>query len=150
VQHLERTHIDDEASLIWLPEMSQPALNSLMREIHCRLRALGESLLIDATPTLDTEDRPWLYHAQQALLGRRDAVAGRLGSSLLSELADALLRFPPAAYGRRAQLLSGVRLLPSGRFFDGDTDIYPEIVDSWRRHAPEAVNVHGLAAAGAA
>jgi intracellular multiplication protein IcmJ len=148
VRHLERQHIDEEASLIWLPEMSQPALNSLMREIHWRLRALGERLLIDATPTLDTEDRLWLYHAQRALLDRRHVVAGRIGSFLPSELADALLRLPPAAYGRRAQLLSGVRLLASGRFFDGDADIYPEIVDSWRRHGREAINVRGLAATG--
>ena len=44
VRHLERPRIDDEADLVWLPEMSQPALNITMREIHLRLRALGESL----------------------------------------------------------------------------------------------------------
>jgi hypothetical protein len=32
-------------------------------------------------------------------------------------------------------LLGGVRLLPLGRFYDGDRDIYPQIVDAWRELA---------------
>jgi hypothetical protein len=30
-------------------------------------------------------------------------------------------------------LLGGLRLLPRGRFFAGDEDIYPSVVDAWRR-----------------
>jgi hypothetical protein len=135
VRHLDRPRIDDEALLIWLPEMSQPALNMLMRSIQSRLRALGERLDLEGVPALDTEDRPWLYHAQRVLIARREAAAGRLGSDRPSELADALLRLAPAVYARRTQLLAGVRLLPSGRFFDGEIDILPTIVDSWRSPA---------------
>jgi hypothetical protein len=136
VLRLDRPRIDDEAMLIWLPEMSQPALNMLMRGIQSRLRALGEPLYVESTPALDTEDRPWLYLAQQALLARREAASARLGTDRPSELADALLRLSPSAYARRRQLLGGVRLLASGRFFDGEADVLPQIVDSWRSQPP--------------
>ena len=46
--HLERPQIDQEAALIWLPEMSQLAVNSVMRAIHMRLRALREDVQIGA------------------------------------------------------------------------------------------------------
>ena len=44
-----------------------------------------------------------------------------------------MLELSPAAYARRAALLGGLRLMPLGRFFDGDRDVYPEIVDSWMK-----------------
>lgn len=146
-RHLERPRIDDEARLIWLPEMSQAGLNVLIREMHCRLRALGERLHLDSRPTVATDDRICVYHAQQALLARGEAAAARLDSALPSDLADALVRLSPSAYRCRARLLSGIRLLPAGRFFDGEDDIYPEIVDSWRA---TGAGVADAAAAGAA
>ncbi len=129
---LDRPRIDEEALLIWLPEMSQAALNALMRLVHLRLASLGEDLRIDAVPELGTGDRPALYQAGQALLARSIAATGRLGTARPSELADTLLRLPEKAYARRGTLLGGVRLLPSGRFFEGGGDILPEIVESWR------------------
>jgi hypothetical protein len=132
VRHLERPRIDEEARLVWLPEMSQAALNMVVRAAHCRLRTLGEKLDLDSTPSVATDDRVCLYHAQQALIARIEGAAGRLGSARPSDLADALLRLSPPAYRRRTHLLSGIRLLPAGRFFAGEDDIYPEVVDSWR------------------
>jgi len=38
----------------------------------------------------------------------------------------------PGAHANRAELLGGVRLLPLGRFYAGNKDVYAEIVDSWR------------------
>jgi hypothetical protein len=57
----------------------------------------------------------------------------RVGTSSAHELGFALLELSPAAYARRAALLGGLRLMPLGRFFDGDRDVYPEIVDSWMK-----------------
>ena len=141
VRHLERPRIDDEARLIWLPEMGQAAPISLVREMHCRLRGLGERLDAESAPTLTTDDRICLYHTQKALLARVEPAAAGLGSAQPSRLADALLRLSSPAYRRRAWLLSGLRLLPLGRFFDGDDDIYPEIVESWRRTQPVAAGI---------
>jgi intracellular multiplication protein IcmJ len=131
--HLERPRIDEEAALVWLPEMSQPALNVTMREIHLQLRALGEDLYALGRLRLNTPERFRLYHARSALGTRAAAAASRLGTDKPSELAGALCRLSAGAYANRAKLLDGVRLLPLGRFYAGNKDVYPEIVDSWRR-----------------
>jgi len=131
-RHLERPRIDEEAALVWLPEMSQPALNVTMREIHLQLRALGEDLHDAGRLRLDTPERLRLYYARSALSARAAAAASRLGTDKPSELAGGLCRLSPGAYANRAKLLDGVRLLPLGRFYAGNKDVYPEIVDSWR------------------
>ena len=140
-RHLERPRIDEEAALIWLPEMSQPALNVTMREIHVQLRALGEDLHEAGRRRLDTAERRRLYDARSALCARAAAAASRLGTDRPSELAGALCRLSPAAHANRAKLLDGVRLLPLGRVYAGNKDVYPEIVDSWREISqPSAVS----------
>ena len=150
VRHLDRPRIDDEAELVWLPEMSQPAVNITMREIHIRLRALGESLDAATPPQRDTPERRRLHHARAALRERTGAAAARLGKIRPTELGRALLRLSPGAYARRSKLLGGLRLLPAGHFFDGGRDIYPAIVDGWsgvaasplhRREFPERAGV---------
>ena len=131
-RHLERPRIDEEATLVWLPEMSQPALHVTMREIHLQLRALGEDLYDAGRLRPDTPERLRLYYARSALSARASAAASRLGTDKPSELAGALCRLSPGAYANCAKLLHGVRLLPLGRFYAGNKDVYPEIVDSWR------------------
>ena len=134
-QHLERPRINEEARLIWLPEMSQAALNVLVRRLHSGLRGLGERLETEARPSLAVGERPLLYHGQQALLERAREAEVRLGTSDPAELADGLLRLSSAAVARRDALLGGVRMLPMGRLFEGNEDVYPAIVDSWRQTA---------------
>lgn len=132
VQTLGRPRVDEEAQLIWLPELSQPALNALARHIHIGLHSYGERLETGGQPSTAAGDLPSLYRAGQALLARRGEAETRLGTSDPSALADALLRLSPAGFKRRDTLLGGVRLLPMGKVFDGDRDVYPEIVESWR------------------
>lgn len=50
-QHLERWSIDQEAILIWLPELTQGAVIALAREAHRRLAAHGESPCLERRPT---------------------------------------------------------------------------------------------------
>jgi intracellular multiplication protein IcmJ len=130
-RHLERPRIDEEAALVWLPEMSQPALNVTVREIHVQLRALGEDLFEAGPLRFNTPERLPLYYARSALGARTAAAANRLGTDKPSDLAGALCRLSPSAYANRAKLLGGVRLLPLGRFYAGNEDVYPEIVDRW-------------------
>ncbi|MBN9560471.1 MAG: hypothetical protein J0H14_07035 [Alphaproteobacteria bacterium] len=129
--HLERPRIDEEAGLLWLPEMSQQAINTTMREIHMQLRALGEGLHVEYRMRLDTPDRRALHHARATLADRTAMAAARLGTSAPRELGSALRRLSPGASSRRATLLGGLRLLPLGQFYEGGTDVYPEIVDTW-------------------
>ena len=130
-RHLERPRIDDEALLIWCPEMSQAAINAMLREIHRRLRLLGDGLHPDDPLGRDEPERHTLHHARAALALRAGAAASRLGTALPSDLARALLRLSPAAQARSAALLGGLRLLPLGRFHVAGEDVYPNIVDSW-------------------
>lgn len=131
-QHLGRPRINEEARLVWVPEMSQAALNVVMRRIHTGLRGLGERLETGTQPSLAVGDRTLLYHGQQGLLERTREAEVRLGSSDPRHLADALVRLSAGAFARRDALLGGARLLSMGRLFEGGTDIYPDIVDSWR------------------
>jgi hypothetical protein len=130
-RHLDRPRIDEEAVLVWLPEMSQPALNVTMREIHVQLRTLGEDLYDAGRLRLNTPERLGLYYARSALCARTAAAASRLGTDKPSDLTGALCRLSPTAYANRAKLLGGLRLLPLGRFYAGNKDVYPEIVSSW-------------------
>ena len=130
-RHLDRPRIDEEAVLVWLPEMSQPALNVTMREIHVQFRTLGEDLCDAGRLRLNIPERLRLYYARSALCAQTAAAASRLGTDKPSDLAGALCRLSPSAYANRAKLLGGVRLLPLGRFYAGSKDVYPEIVDRW-------------------
>ena len=131
-QHLERPHIDEEATLVWLPEISQPALNATMREIHVALQALGEDVHADAVFRKRTAALSNIYYARAVLADRRAAAEARVGIASPHELGLALLELSPAAYTRRGELLDGLRLMTLGRFFEDDKDIYPEIVGAWR------------------
>jgi intracellular multiplication protein IcmJ len=132
-QHLERPRIDDETALVWLPEISQQAINAMMREIHIQIRALGEDLQADSIFRKHSPNHRSLYYARAVLSERIQPAIDRVGTSSAHELGLALLELSPAAYARRAALLGGLRLMPLGRFFDGDRDVYPEIVDSWMK-----------------
>ena len=132
-QHLERSRIDDEAALVWLPEMSQQAINAMMREIHIQIRALGEDLQADSIFKKHSPSHRSLHYARAVLAERIQPAIDRIGTSSAHELGIALLELSPAAYARRPALLGGLRLMPLGRFFDGDRDVYPEIVDSWMK-----------------
>jgi intracellular multiplication protein IcmJ len=134
-QHLERPRIDEEAVLVWLPEISQAALNATMREVHVALQALGEDVHADAVFRTRPSALSNRYYARAVLADRRGAAEARAGTASPHELGMALLELSPAAYRRRGELLDGLRLLPLGRFFEGELDVYPEIVGFWREHA---------------
>jgi intracellular multiplication protein IcmJ len=129
-RHLERPKIDDEARVIWLPGMSQAALNATVRVIHLRRRAASLGLPRDGNRRRPEEHD--LHFAEAGLQACAEAARARAGSDRPSDLARALLRLQPETYRRRGSLLGGLRLLPLGRFFDGEADIYPDIVDGWR------------------
>ena len=133
VQRLDRPRIDDELCLVWLPEMSQAALVCLVREMHMRLRSRGEGVSELSFSGAVTPERTALHYARSALLARRDVAGEHAGTSRPSDLAHVLARMDAVAYERRHRLLAGIRALPTGRFFVGSDDVYPEIIDSWRQ-----------------
>jgi intracellular multiplication protein IcmJ len=130
-QHLERPRIHEEAALIWLPEMSQRALIALVRTLHLALRAAGERVDAEVASSGRSGTSAHLYRAHQELLARTTPAKARLGTSSPRTLGAALRALPAAAYARRDQLLGGLRLLPLGRLYHGDQDVYPEVLATW-------------------
>ncbi|OYV50779.1 MAG: hypothetical protein B7Z77_05215 [Acidocella sp. 20-58-15] len=132
VQSLHRTTIDEELRLIWLPEMSQPALNVLVRQIHISLQELGESVHCDDTPKTPEEMRPALFTAQRILRERSEAISERLGSSRASDLSDALTILASRHGDLKDLPWGGLRAFPTGRFYVAGVNVYDEIVGRWR------------------
>jgi len=130
VQHLNRPFITREATLVWLPEMSQAAVVTLARQVHRVLRAHGEPPAMDRRPRRDTPALRSAYRAYRVLLDREVAADSRLGTSSPRDLGAALLQLSPDAYARRGDLLAGVRLLPLGRLYRGSDDAYPRLLDA--------------------
>ena len=128
VRHLDRETIAEEAVLIWLPELSQGALNALVGAAHESLAREG-ALYLAASPFSAALGEPnGALEAIRALELRRTDVETRLGTSSPRVLADALMRAKPEVYAERASLLGGVRLLSRGRFFVDGEDIYPRLM----------------------
>lgn len=125
-QHLDRPRIEQEASLIFLPGMSQTAINVLAREIHLLFAAHGEKLPIG--------DRRWAelepelrapYAAFKILESRAEVARHRFGTSSPRELGAALLASMRS--GGPAEI-GGLKLLPLGRYFRKGRDIYPDLL----------------------
>jgi intracellular multiplication protein IcmJ len=82
VRHLERETIAEEAVLIWLPDLSQAALNALANGVHRRLAAEG-ALYLAASPfavTWSETPNPAL-EAIRAIEMLRAEAETRLGTS---------------------------------------------------------------------
>ena len=129
VRHLERDTIAEEAVLIWLPEMTQAALNALAHGAHKRLAGDG-ALHLAANPFALTAERgpDGALEAIRALEARSAEAEARLGTTCPRVLGAALMRMKPKAYEDRARLLGGLRLLSRGRFFVDGEDIYPQLI----------------------
>jgi hypothetical protein len=127
---LDRPFIDDEATIVWLPEMTQATVNALVRETHRVFHAHGEPPTMERRPLTDTASLRAAYVSYQTLAERGAAAKARLGSTSPVDLGAALLALSPKAYAGRANLLGGVRLLGRGRFFRSGADVYPQLLDA--------------------
>jgi intracellular multiplication protein IcmJ len=140
VRRLDRPRIDEEACIVWLPEMTQAALVCLVREMHCQMRATGDGFDAQGAAVVLTPERRALYHARTALFESARLATEYVGTNRPSELAQLLTRISRTAYQHRQELLGGVRVVPCGRFFVGAADVYPDVVDSWRERTVSAAN----------
>jgi intracellular multiplication protein IcmJ len=129
VRHLERDTIAEEAVLIWLPEMTQAALNALAHSARRRLARDGALYGAASRFALTPEQVPnGVIEAIRALEARSFEAETRLGASSPRVLGVALMRMKPRLYEDRARLLGGLRLWPRGRFYVDGEDIYPQLI----------------------
>lgn len=130
-QHLGRPRVSDEMMLIWLPDVSQAALNSIVRRIQLVLHAHGEAAHLGQTPRSQS---PRVYAALRAyhgLAAEAATVEDRIHTSNPRDLGAALLTLKPGDRGRLPAALGGIRLLHRGRHFVRGRDVYPEILAAW-------------------
>ena len=130
-QHPERPQIDAEATLIWMPEMSQAMLNCFVRNIHLTLHGNNEPADMRRTPRSGSPGVLEAFRAYRALRDRAAPAFDRLGSNSFADLGAALLDLSPNVYARRAELLAGLRLLPLGQFFHDGQDVYSRMLTAW-------------------
>jgi len=129
VRHLERETIAEEAVLIWLPDLSQAALNAVANLVHRRLAAAG-ALYLAASPfalTWRGAANPAL-EAIRAIEMRRAEAETRFGTCSPRVLGEALMRARPNLYADRARRLGGLRLWSRGKFFVNGEDVYPRLI----------------------
>ena len=121
---LERVGMMGEGILIWLPEMTQPELNHLMRALYVARAVEGEAGEA-AKRGLD------------ALRNRRDEAKRRLGTDdplvLATVFGDYLSE---TEYAERMDKLEGIRLLSLDRRLQstpaGEVDRFPDMLSYWR------------------
>ena len=131
VQQLNRPTAAQEAVLIWLPQMSQAVLNSMVRGIHLSLRMDGQSPILGNRPSKDTPIVRAAWQAYDALAACQPAAELHIGTVSPVELAAALLDMAPASYARRGEMLGGIRVLHRGQHFRNGSDVYPDALKGW-------------------
>ena len=123
---LDRPRIVEEVAPIWLPEMTQRALVAVVRRLHLICHQHGQPPTMASVPPPGEPILSQAWGLYMALRRRVTLATARLGTSDLPELAEAIGDAERTG-ADVPSLLGGLRLLPLGRFFDGeDTDIYPQ------------------------
>lgn len=135
LQHLGGPTVTEEQLLIWLPDVSQAALNAIVRRIHLTLYCHGEATHAEETPRSRDPAVHSALRAYHALAAEAWTLARRIGTSNPRELGAALLGLPDAGYGSLPATLGGIRSLHRGRLYRGARDIYPEILLAWTKGA---------------
>jgi hypothetical protein len=138
-QHLGRPGIEKEAVLIWLPEISQGAVNAIVRATHLIRMAHGDSPHMEMRPRSTAPQAQAAFSAYMELRDRSKAVFARLGTASPRDLGEALVRLRAEPYARRGKLLSGVRLLPMGRLYRDGVDVYPDLLKELQRETDAAI-----------
>ncbi len=130
-QHLGRDGADQEYLVVWLPHLTQAALNHLVRGIHHVFLDHGEAVHMAASPSQDTSALRSAYAAYRELAACSSVAQASLGTSSPRLLGEALLDLPPSAASRAAALVDGLRLMSRGRLLRNGVDVYPECLECW-------------------
>ena len=130
-QHLGRDGSDQEYLVIWLPHLTQAALNHLVRGIHHVFADHGEPVHMAEPPSQDTLALRSAYAAYRELAACASTAQASLGTSSPRLLGEALLGLPPSAASRAAALVDGLRLMSRGRLLRNGSDVYPECLECW-------------------
>jgi len=135
VQHIGLAGRNEEAVLIWLPEIPQHTLHHLVRTILVAQRS-AEIVKNDpravAPSVRNAKEAGDVAKAAMSALRERSSLAEkRLGSCDPLEIGNAMLLLPDEVYAKRSEIFSGIRLLPLGKRWNGGEDVMAKQIDSW-------------------
>jgi hypothetical protein len=125
-RHLDRPTIEAEASLIWMPEVSQAALIAIARRLHVICARHEVSPAMDSIPRSREPALLQAWGLYAAFLQRISLAERRLGSASIGDLCAVFAGMTDDT--ARLPLLGGLRLLPRGRFFRDGRDVYPALL----------------------
>lgn len=118
--------IEQEAVLIWAPDLTQAALNWLVRAVHRTFLAHGEAPILTSRPRADTPRLRAAFRTYQALERLSLDAERRIGTTSPRDLGAALLAMPP----HRRTVPAGMRLLHLGRHHIAGRDVYPALFEA--------------------
>jgi len=134
-QHIGLAGKNGEAVLVWLPQISQADLHHIVRTAMVAQRSYDVAKSdMRAKPEQIRQQREAADVAKAAMAAfraRESEAERRLGTSDPLEIGNAMLLLPDDAYARRAETLSGIRLLPLGKRTVNNEDVMQKQVDSW-------------------
>lgn len=131
VQHPDVAARQRSVRLVWLPEMSQAAVFMLARTAQLDLLDAKADPTLDEPPAKSSGVVDAAWSALSALRAREEQARSRLLTDDPNVLGAALLALTPRAFRGRSNLLSGIRMLPTGRMLVDGKDIYPDLLRAW-------------------
>jgi intracellular multiplication protein IcmJ len=136
-QHIGLAGTNEEAVLIWCPEIPQATLHHIIRSCLVAERSAetigtqGRAARQADTQKIAKEFADGARAIRGKLRSRTAAAERYIGTSDPSELANVMLLVPDEVYDRRAEHLYGIRLLPLGVRKQGNDNKMPDIIDTW-------------------
>lgn len=134
-QHIGLAGRNEEAVLVWLPEIPQDKLHHLIRTIQVAHRWAETSTMARNVRSDMIKTAKTIAEGAENLMSEfteRQAVAeAKLGTSDLSEIANIMLTMSDEDYAKRDKFLNGFRMLPLGVRKQDNEDIMSRMVDSW-------------------
>lgn len=133
--HIGLAGKNQEAKLIWLPEIEQAELNNLMRVLYYSLHWVKKTTAITTRQhtTLISSIRDTTNSLQASFSNREEACIRILGTSDPLELGNAMQYMPDEIYAQRGETLKGIRLLPAGKKISNGKDVLPDMFDAWEK-----------------
>lgn len=136
-QHIGLAGSNNEATLIYLPHISQADLHHIVRTAQVA-EAYQDEVKADGKAKQDAQ-----RNAREAgdvgraamgvLKGRQELAKAKLLTCDPAEIGNVLKMLPDDAYERRDDILAGIRLLPLGKRSKGHTDIMRKHVETWMK-----------------
>ncbi len=130
-QHLGRDGAEQEYLVIWLPHLTQAALNHLMRGIHHVFWEHGEAAHMAGPSPQNTFALRSVYAAYRELAACASIAQASLGTSSPRLLGEALLSLQPSAASRAPSLVDGLRLMSRGCLLRNGVDVYSACLECW-------------------